>query len=718
MARQSGSLALSSNIEPRMDAPLDARTVVNTLADLTTAASFPYFYVGLTVYCKENSKSYTLTGNDPTVSANWVEVGSGAITVDSTLSDASTNPVQNKVVKGAIDKKQNIVQIETFPEAGLDYLGKIYQFIGTTDLNYTNGFYYQCTEDSGVYSWTNIDVQPPTVITVDAALDNSSTNPIQNQAVKNALDLKQDIVQYSTMPIAASTLVNKIVQFVGTTSSPYTNGYYYKCIEDPESAGTYIWQNIKVQDSDVNVIEGIQLNGTTVSPDANKIVNILAIPMAQKGANSGVAELDATGKVPASQLPSYVDDVVEGYYNTTDGKFYEEDTYTTEIPGETGKIYVDLSTEKTYRWSGSAFVEISESLALGETSSTAYAGNKGKQNADNITALQTSKQDVLQYSTMPTPTSTDVGKIVQYTGTTGTYTSGYFYECVEDSENTGSYIWVEKTVQDSSSSSGSLATAITTNTTVGGISSGTTYNVGTSYDTLWKNLLCPTLYPSFTAPSATISATGSKLLEVGATLSSTITTTFSRGTISPSYGTNGYRSGAATSYALNGGTSQASNEFTETVSGSNKSFQVTVEYAVGEQPKDSNGDNYDSPLAAGSVTSNTINFEFVNALWSNTADITSIAKNSLVSKGTKQNTFNFPAATVANPETFDVPASWTITAVEVLNTLSNQWENCASEFTITDTTHDDAGGDSTSYKRYTNNLGYAMDSRKIRIKWS
>lgn len=106
---------------------------------------------------------------------------------------------------------------------------------------------------------------------------------------------------------------------------------------------------------------------------------------------SGIFGLKAdleNGKVPAAQLPSYVDDVIEGYYNTTDHKFYEESTYTTEITGESDKLYVSLDTNKTYRWSGSAFVEVSESLALGETSSTAYAGDKGKQNADNITTIQ------------------------------------------------------------------------------------------------------------------------------------------------------------------------------------------------------------------------------------------------------------------------------------------------------------------------------------------
>lgn len=95
-----------------------------------------------------------------------------------------------------------------------------------------------------------------------------------------------------------------------------------------------------------------------------------------KGAVNGLAELDSNGKVPSSQLPSYVDDIVEGYLNS--GKFYKESGHTTVITGETGKIYIDLHTNKTYRWSGSAYVVISETLALGETSSTAYRGDRGK----------------------------------------------------------------------------------------------------------------------------------------------------------------------------------------------------------------------------------------------------------------------------------------------------------------------------------------------------
>ena len=95
-----------------------------------------------------------------------------------------------------------------------------------------------------------------------------------------------------------------------------------------------------------------------------------------KGSVNGLAELDENGKVPSSQLPSYVDDVIEGYYYSSN--FYTDSAHTIKVTGETGKIYIDLSTNKTYRWSGSAFVVISETLALGETSSTAYRGDRGK----------------------------------------------------------------------------------------------------------------------------------------------------------------------------------------------------------------------------------------------------------------------------------------------------------------------------------------------------
>ena len=89
--------------------------------------------------------------------------------------------------------------------------------------------------------------------------------------------------------------------------------------------------------------------------------------LSEKGQPGGLAELDDTGHVPVSQLPSYVDDVQE---------YASRSAF--PATGESGKIYVATDTNLTYRWSGSGYVEISPSLALGETSATAYRGDRGK----------------------------------------------------------------------------------------------------------------------------------------------------------------------------------------------------------------------------------------------------------------------------------------------------------------------------------------------------
>lgn len=117
------------------------------------------------------------------------------------------------------------------------------------------------------------------------------------------------------------------------------------------------------------------------------------IPISEKGMYGGVATLGADGRVPASQLPGFVDDVKEGYL--FEGKFYRDAEHTEEIEPQGDMIYIDLVTDKEYRWGGTIFAPISESLALGETASTAYAGSKGKQNAEDIERLKTGKQDTL-----------------------------------------------------------------------------------------------------------------------------------------------------------------------------------------------------------------------------------------------------------------------------------------------------------------------------------
>ena len=194
----------------------------------------------------------------------------------------------------------------------------------------------------------------------------------------------------------------------------------------------------------VNTIETVKVNSSALTPDINKAIDIkvptvlseltddvgfvdrsnfdneienvraeiaLKLDASLKGAANGVAELDANGKVLTSQLPSFVDDVIEA-----------ENFAVLPTEGETGKIYVTLDNNKTYRWSGSAYVEISASLALGETDSTAYRGDRGKVAYDHAT--DTNKISSAVASGMYKVAGTADGHIASLTAMTGSDIEG------------------------------------------------------------------------------------------------------------------------------------------------------------------------------------------------------------------------------------------------------------------------------------------------------
>lgn len=95
--------------------------------------------------------------------------------------------------------------------------------------------------------------------------------------------------------------------------------------------------------------------------------DVNAVATSAIGSANGVVPLNASSKIDESYLPSYVDDVIEGYYYNN--KFWKESAHTTEITGEAGKIYVDLTTDKTYRFGGTSFVEISSGTTVSVTRS-------------------------------------------------------------------------------------------------------------------------------------------------------------------------------------------------------------------------------------------------------------------------------------------------------------------------------------------------------------
>jgi hypothetical protein len=204
-------------------------------------------------------------------------------------------------------------------------------------------------------------------------------------------DSKTDTLEIAAgtgITITTDTINDKItINGVNQYTHPNHTGDVTSIGDGVTTISNNVVTNAKLADMASNTVKGRKSSGTGDPEDIsisdlksmlalNNVTNETQIPLSQKGVANGVAELDASGKVPSSQLPSYVDDVLE-YVNLS----------SFPTTGETGKIYIAQDTNKTYRWSGGAYVEISASLALGETSSTAYRGDRGKVAYDHSQSL-------------------------------------------------------------------------------------------------------------------------------------------------------------------------------------------------------------------------------------------------------------------------------------------------------------------------------------------
>lgn len=143
------------------------------------------------------------------------------------------------------------------------------------------------------------------------------------------------------------------------------------------------------------------------------VTNDAQVKATEKGQANGVATLDSAGKVPTSQLPSYVDDVLE--YDT------KPDFPAT---GEAGKIYVDKSTNTSWRWSGTSYVQIKGDLVIGTTTGTAADGGVANTHYNNtsnphgVTKAQVGLESVVNTGDSATPVS---GGTTKFT-TGGAYT--------------------------------------------------------------------------------------------------------------------------------------------------------------------------------------------------------------------------------------------------------------------------------------------------------
>lgn len=188
-------------------------------------------------------------------------------------------------------------------------------------------------------------------VTVDATLSADSTNPVQNKVIKTALDGKSNTGHTHDDRYYTETEMNTKLAAKANSSHTHTKSQITDFPTSMPASDVYSWAK---QSSKPSYTIG-EVSGNL---PASRI----------------------SGTISSANLPSYVDDVLEGYLSS--GKFYKtkgsDGSYSGEITAEAGKIYVDLSNNKTYRWSGSAYVVISETIALGTTHSTAGYGDESR----------------------------------------------------------------------------------------------------------------------------------------------------------------------------------------------------------------------------------------------------------------------------------------------------------------------------------------------------
>jgi hypothetical protein len=261
---------------------------------------------------------------------------------------------------------------------------------------------------------------------------------------------------------------------------------------------------------------------------------------------------------------------------------------------------------------------------------------------------------------------------------------------------------------------------------VGGIPAGTIVDdlKGDTFISLFDDLLFPTVNPTFVAPSNGFSDDASSLIEISSSINIGFTATFNRGQILLNAVFQDFRSGLPNTYTYTGTGLPASVSSTsltdvQNVNGyyvlqGNQSWTNTVSYDAGPQPLDNKGNNFGSPLPAGTTSAQNVSIEGVYPLFGTTSDITTLTKQSLVSMISANNiSFSLVPETGGDKQKIDIPDAWTasrpLVGIQTFNTVSSQWEyqggNAASSLTFwtTSATTQTIQTNVINYTRYTYN---------------
>lgn len=263
----------------------------------------------------------------------------------------------------------------------------------TSDANKVTVSVNRKTVNEGIYKDDNTTFNLPVASTtkagtmsaadkvkLDETLPNQITKEIQDrkdaiEALKNSSEasLTQEIEDRKAADQALDTKFTQAIKEEADARAEYDQIQMQKIQEEEEARAA----------ADTALENKLQTNINNLEKKHDDFV-------ATKGKANGFASLDGNGLVPSSQLPSYVDDVIEVYatYDVSETgklsniKLYSDPDHANPITGESGKIYLNITQDEPsyqFRWSGTQFVDSNtSSLILGEVTGTAYDGGKGK----------------------------------------------------------------------------------------------------------------------------------------------------------------------------------------------------------------------------------------------------------------------------------------------------------------------------------------------------
>lgn len=299
--------------------------------------------------------------------------------IDTLTSSDATKPLsakQGKVLKDAVDSKNDQLQFAEMPIADIAWLGKVLQYSGPTGSAYTKGCFYECKydNDTTTYYWDLIKYSTD----IDTQLDSSSGNPVANSTLTPELEKKSE--QYAVLPTPSAEWNGKIVQYTGTTSGSLVNGYFYKCqlvegsyawvqnpTQAPQSADSVSYDNTtselvadNVQDALDELTANKQDNLEYDSvPTQGSSKNLTSGAVYDAFARIGVVELlhNIPRKVP-KDITSYVTDgTIWKRLNGTDGFELFEDLYVGDY-FEMSRAITAPNQDSQYATTGSKYVTI------------------------------------------------------------------------------------------------------------------------------------------------------------------------------------------------------------------------------------------------------------------------------------------------------------------------------------------------------------------------